>query len=162
MAATWIGKSQALYEPAVFTSLRLKPGYVLQAYQFRAHRNGNGVVWAVPASAPYRQPEDCPHVDGEFLEPPRPPEALDDVMDAIDGDGTPWSYLSASILKRGLQEFGAIWHGCSWGTHAILGADPWRKRASTKADSDGDSPSNESGWTWVEPKPSEWKPAVDQ
>ena len=32
-------------------------------------------------------------------------------MQAIEGDGSPWSYLSASILSREAEEFGAMWHG---------------------------------------------------
>jgi hypothetical protein len=42
-------------------------------------------------------------------------------MDAIPGDGTPESYMEASLLMRELGEFGALWHGRSWGTHEIIG-----------------------------------------
>ena len=38
-------------------------------------------------------------------------------MQAIDGDGSLRSYFEASILARELAEFGAIWHGISWGEH---------------------------------------------
>ena len=45
-------------------------------------------------------------------------------MLAIEGDDTPWSYLSASLLGRQFKAFGAMWHGESWGTHEILGENP--------------------------------------
>jgi hypothetical protein len=36
---------------------------------------------------------------------------LDDFMDAIEGDGSAWSYLSASLFAREAAELGALWHG---------------------------------------------------
>jgi hypothetical protein len=33
------------------------------------------------------------------------------------------SYVAASFFARAIAEFGALWHGCDWGTHAILGAN---------------------------------------
>jgi len=77
---------------AVFTPLCLKPGFVLRAYQYQVCGNGNGFVWAVPADSEFPAPENCPRLRDAFLEPPKPPLALDHVMDAIDGDGSPWSY----------------------------------------------------------------------
>ncbi|MCA9976958.1 MAG: hypothetical protein KC413_14455, partial [Anaerolineales bacterium] len=76
---------------AVFPPLALKPGYTLRAYQFYYHRDGNTVVWALPETAVFPPPD--PQADDD---PPAPPEALDNVMAAITGDETPWSYLCAS------------------------------------------------------------------
>ena len=45
-------------------------------------------------------------------------------MQAIEGDGSPWSYLSASILSREAVEFGAVWHGCVWSDQTILSKPP--------------------------------------
>lgn len=45
-------------------------------------------------------------------------------MEAIEGDGSHWSYLSASIFMREINEFGASWHGCSWSTHEIIDKNP--------------------------------------
>ncbi len=109
---------------AVFKPLHIKDGYILRAYQFREGGNGNGFVWAMPVDADFPDPEACPRLENVVLEPPVPPAALDDYMNAIDGDGTPWSYMCASILAREMAEFGAMWHGCDWDTHTILGADP--------------------------------------
>jgi len=137
-----------------FTSLRLRPGFILRAYQFKAGGNGNAVVWAMPVDAEFPDPGLCPRLQGVFLTPPKPPDALDDTMEAIEGDGTPWSYLCASLLARELGEFGAMWHGSEWGTHDILGAAPWKttKRQEIR--------SQEEVWRWSEPKPVDWMPRV--
>ena len=117
---------------AVFKPLRIKEGFVLRAYQFHSSGNGNGFVWAMPVDADFPDPDDCPRLKDTFLESPKPPAALDHVMDAIDGDGSPWSYMCASILARELAEFVAMWHGCSWGTHTIpTGCTSPRGRAGT-------------------------------
>ena len=151
------GWSKAEIDPRAvvkaFKALRLKPGYLLRAYQFHQGGNGNGVVWAMPVDADFPDPDKCPWLTGRFLSPPRPPSALDNFMDAIDGDGTPLSYVSASILMRELHEFGAIWHGSSWGTHYIFGADPWAGVKPVITD-----PAN--AWKWNEPKPGSWRPHV--
>ena len=109
---------------APFTSLHLRSGYVLRAYQFKEGGNGNAIVWAMPADEPFPQPASCARLKDHFPEAPKPGTALDDFMAAIEGDGSRWSYLSASLLQRELCEFGARWHGCEWSTHEILGAEP--------------------------------------
>ncbi len=107
-----------------FDALRLKKGMMLRAYLFREGGNGNGVVWALPEGSAFSEPERGPGRDVSLRYPPRPPAALDDAMLAIEGDETPWSYLSASLLGRQFKAFGAMWHGESWGTHEILGENP--------------------------------------
>ena len=62
-------------------------------------------------------------------------------MQAIEGDGSPWSYLSASILAREAAEFGARWHGCVWSDQKIIAKPP-----------------RESGWEWRRPVPRIWTP----
>ena len=143
----------------VFDALRFKPGFALHAYEFREGGNGNGIIWAVPAGAPLLAPDDCARVEDAWLQHPRPPEAVP-LMHAVEGDGTPWSYLSASILSREAAEFGAIWHGCVWSDQTILSRRPRQ--------TDGDEASGEarkltsdapvSNWTWHGAVPREWKP----
>ena len=108
----------------VFKTLWIKEGFALRGYEFTSGGNGNGVIWAVPSDAPVLTPEECPRLEDVFLDPPKPPGAVE-LMKAIEGDGSPWSYLSASILSREAAEFGAAWHGCSWSEHTILGKPPW-------------------------------------
>jgi hypothetical protein len=143
---------------AVFDTLRLKPGMTLHAYQYRAGDNGNGVVWAMPEHVPLPPPDACPRIE-EFLDAPKPHEALDDVMEAIDGDGSPISYLSASLLARELREFGARWHGVSWGACRMLGRRP-ATRPGTHSHQTAAAPNDEDRWTWLQPAPAVWPPRV--
>lgn len=142
---------------AIFRALKIRDGYILRAYQFHAGGNGNGLVWAMPIDAPFPEPGECPTVEGMFAGQPKPVGALDNVMDAIEGNGTPWSYMSASLFAREVAEFGAMWHGCDWSTHTILGADPWmmpcrRLEISPAPDS----------WKWRRPRPDSWEPTFEQ
>ena len=161
---------------AVFSALRIKRGFILRAYLFREGGNGNGVVWALPEDVGFPEPEACleaiqnqtelPPPDGfpAYLPgPPVPPQAQANIMDAIEGDATPWSYLSASIFAREAGEFGAMWHGCEWSTHAILGADPWTPQRAKRRERTHDEPTGSmADWKWLLAKPSEWRPSVEQ
>ena len=115
------------YDPSnlmrVFDTLWLKAGFTLHAYEFRAGSNGNGIIWAMPSDAPLVAPGECPRLEDTWLEPPQPPGAVP-LMQAIEGDGSPWSYLSASILSREASAFGAVWHGCVWSDQTILSKPP--------------------------------------
>lgn len=139
--------------------LRVKPEYKLVGYQYRAGGNGNGVVWALPASAPVPEPYECETLEDEFANPPRPTEALH-AMDVIEGDGSPWSYLAASLLAREFLEFGAMWHGIGWGTHEIICRDPWSKpqRPTSSLREGPHTPIDQ--WTWMEQPPEDWRPTV--
>ena len=144
----------------VFDTLWLKAGFTLHAYEFQSGGGGNGVIWAVPADAPLVAPEDCPRIEDAWLQPPRPPQAVP-LMQAIEGDGSPWSYLSASILSREAAEFGAIWHGCVWSDQAILSKPP-RQAEGEDASYDPMKPNRDapvSNWTWRGTAPRTWKPA---
>ena len=143
---------------SVFPCLKVKDGYRLVAYQYRSGENGNGVVYAIPRSASLPSPEACPKREDHFLDPPQPAEALDSFMEAIEGDGTPLSYLSASLLGRELAEFGALWHGCSWSDSVILGSDPWAKESRRRFSMIPISPKDK--WEFLLPEPDDWSPAV--
>lgn len=145
----------------VFRTLKLMSGWKLCAYLFGEDGNGNGFVWAIPADQPVPPLEECERQEGHFLGPPRPPGALDDFMEAIEGNGTPQSYLSASILARELSEFGALWHGCSWTDVSILSgkANPDRRRTRRRAPDGSDG---EDYWTWHEPAPEHFGPFFDR
>jgi len=159
----------------VFDSLHVKPGFRLVSYQYSGSLGigGGGFVWAIPEHCGYPGLSRCtvtipPKVG--YMSPrewdrktPRPPEALDYAMDAIEGDGTPWSYLCASTLARELAEFGACWHGQDWTTHRILGGDPWTFPAPMEAKSFRSMPlPNMAEWRWLHTKPSEWRPRVSE
>jgi hypothetical protein len=95
------GWSVSMVDPmavlAVFKPLRIKEGFVLRAYQFHSGGNGNGFIWAMPVDADFPDPEECPRLEDAFLEPPNPPAALHNVMDAIDGE---WLFLSSANLTK--------------------------------------------------------------
>ncbi|QAV16168.1 hypothetical protein EB820_19450 [Brevibacillus agri] len=103
-----------------FSHLRIKEGYKLRAYQYTDGANGNGIVWALPVDTELPDPNECQRLEEHFLSAPKPSFALADFMQAIDGDRTPLSYLQASIVFHELHEFGAMWHGTSWGRDIIL------------------------------------------
>ena len=158
------GWSASPYDPhtllRVFETLWLKAGFALHAYVFREGSNGNGIIWAVPADAPLVAPNECPRLEDTWLHPPRPPGAVP-LMHAIEGDGSPWSYLSASILSREAAEFGALWHGCVWSDQTILSKPP--RQADGQETSDdartltSDAPVGH--WTWHGAAPPRtWKP----
>jgi hypothetical protein len=78
-------------------------------------------------------------------------------MDAIEGDGSHLSYLSASLFAREISEFGAMWHGCSWSGHEIVDKAPWEYFSS----SENRTPSSKAeDWKWKKEKPTQWQPSV--
>ena len=110
-----------------------------------------------------RPPEECPRLEDTFLDPPRPPGAVP-LMQAIEGDGSPWSYVSASILCREAAEFGARWHGCVWSDQTILSKPP-RQAGDPGVPGDrrkltGDEPIG--NWTWHGAVPRKWKPTYTE
>ena len=143
----------------LFKTLKLKRGFVLRAYQFADGGNGNGIVWALPQDADFPDPNEALKERFGFPRPPKPNRALDNYMEAIEGDGSAVSYISASILSRELQEFGALWHGCDWSLHTVLGADPW-----TTPYDEADEPHipsrPETPWRWEGKRPTDWRPRL--
>jgi hypothetical protein len=157
------GWSLSKVDPAValyqLPRLWLKRGWKLIGLHFSSGGNGNGVVYAVPigctfelAHLPSRPAEVVP---GVVLGIPRPPEAAESFMDAIDSDGSFEAYAQASLLFREFQEFGAQWHGCDWSTHTILSDNPWGKTSPTRDDM-GDI----RDWKFKRRAPDDWSPSV--
>ncbi len=105
----------------LFKGIKIKDGFELIAYIFRKGLNGNGVVWAVPEGY-FPEVDECERLD-EFLNPPKPDNAISP-MHVIEGDGSPESYIHTSIFIREMWEFGALWHGLSWGLHEIIDYEP--------------------------------------
>lgn len=141
-------------------ALQVKPAYKLVAYQYRAGGNGNGVVWALPREADFPPPEECETLDDEFAKPPRPRHALEDFMEAIDGDGSSWSYLCASLLIRELYEYGAMWHGVHWGVQHLICRDPWHSPPVERQGSPATPYSPRQEWRWSDEPPDDWRPSA--
>jgi hypothetical protein len=149
----------------VFDNLHLKAGYTLWACQHRSYGDGRADVWAIPDDG--ARPEKVGDIESPQVDPTWPTlhygsAASKSPMEMIEGDGTPWSYLCASLLSLELAEFGAEWHGCWWGTHTILGEDPFL----------GDVPfpladalavacfASAEEWEWEGQRPVDWSPCV--
>ncbi len=143
----------------VFETLWLKPGFVLYAYIYRGSHGGNGWTWAVPADSVSVGSRDGPALENGWAKPP--PGAVP-LMQAIEGDGSPWSYLSASILSREAAEFGAFWHGLDWSVRKILSKPPRQSEGRDSWDVDlkptGHAPVG--NWTWYGPVPRTWEPTL--
>lgn len=149
----------------VFGSIRLRPGWVLRAYQYTEGDDGNGLVWALPRDAPFPEPDDCMGSDSDGSAPhPMPPGGIADVGSLIDGDGSPLSYLSASLLARELTEFGARGRGRSWSDECIIGAPPPAPGGAPVGRNVFIARLLSQQWTWYDALPQEgdWLPRVRQ
>ncbi|MCK5784541.1 MAG: hypothetical protein KAH06_08840, partial [Desulfobacterales bacterium] len=102
----------------VFKKLSLTPGYTLKAYVFIEGGNGNGIVWGLPETKTFPEPDECERLKDVFLSPPRPESAVD-FEDILTGTGTPSSYLEASLF-RVFVKFAEKTRGCLNEIHTIL------------------------------------------
>jgi hypothetical protein len=157
------GWSKCPIDPAklltVFPRLKIREGYVLRAYVFKENGNCSGFVWALPADAGFPEPDDCPRLESHVLKPPKPFDALDDVMEVIVGDDSVASYFQASLLRRELKEFGTGWHGVTWGMNMVFDEDPWKSRPDLPQDSLARFPTSDpAAWKWWGAKPISWVP----
>ena len=141
----------------VFRTLWLKPEFALHAYAYRGGIGGNGRIWAVPVDSVPVASGGRSKLDEEWMR--RPPGAVP-LMQAIGGDGSPWSYLSASILCREAAEFGAWWHGCDWSVQTILSKPPQQAADPDSSEEEweltGEAPVG--NWEWHGPTPRIWEP----
>ncbi|NJO42987.1 MAG: hypothetical protein HC769_15285 [Cyanobacteria bacterium CRU_2_1] len=125
--------------------LRLKPALRLVSYLYRAEKDGVGLVFAVPeALSTTAQLEKALVESGNLSQPPRPEGALASFMEAIEGDRSPASFMIASLLRRELQDFGALGQQCNWSHHRLIDAVPPQAQ-----------------WQWkVEQPPKDFSPKV--
>lgn len=139
-----------------FGPLRLKSGYVLRAYERHLAPDSWGVVWAMPESMPFPEPK--PNGDGR---PIKPKGALDDVMEAVDGDGTPYSYLCASLLARELEQFATLSPESGWLNCFVLDGNPWSGANGVAHTLKGQGFTRDANhWRWTGQQPAQWRPSV--
>lgn len=124
---------------ASFDCLRVKPGWKLLAYLMGGGIGAESQVVAVPAdfdpANAEREPvadrprdDDRPYVGGgPEIDLGLAAKARRRFMRAVDGDGSPWSYLCASRAMRQLLDYAAWWHALyehDWFEHVILAKWP--------------------------------------
>lgn len=101
--------------------LQLKSKLRLVAFLFQSDKNGRGIVWAVPedfCTTDYL--EDSLSISTDADHPPHPPAASPNFMDAIEGDRSSASFLTASILQRELLEFGTQGKQTNWAYQRLI------------------------------------------
>jgi hypothetical protein len=105
--------------------LQVKPGWRLTGYLYRMDKDGVGLIFAVPeALSTTAQLEKALAASGNIFQPPKPDGALSHMMDAIEGDRSPLSFMIASILRREFQEFGALAQRRNWSYHRLIETVP--------------------------------------
>jgi hypothetical protein len=126
------------------SGLKLKPELRLVSYLYRNADDGVGITWAVPESL-----STTAHLEkglinsGDRTRPPQPEGALSDLMEAIEGDRSPVSFVVASILRRELKEFGALGKSSNWTHHRLINSLPTQVR-----------------WQWKIEEPKDFSPKV--
>lgn len=104
----------------VYPSLRLDPEHLLLTWIYRTWGgNGNGLVLEFHRDDPALEAAMTP-VHALVSEDTIPAGNRRNPMLAITGDGSPLSYLSASLLQREFWEVGALWHGVHWDVEEII------------------------------------------
>ncbi len=106
-------------------NLWLKPGLRLVTYLLRTPDGGLGQTCAVP-DAVYNtlKLEQALPEDAEWHYPPFPEGALQQMMEAFEGDRSPLSFLVASLWRRELQELGAKGRDRDWSYHRLVERPP--------------------------------------
>ncbi|MBD3880789.1 hypothetical protein IFO70_03365 [Phormidium tenue FACHB-886] len=111
--------------------LWLRPEFRLVSFLYRDAEAGKGAVFAVPQDySTTAWLEKAMSKSRDITQPPQPEGAIASFMEAVDGDGSAASFLLASLLRRELEEFGALGQHRDWSHHRIIDAIPpqakWR------------------------------------
>lgn len=120
--------------------LQIKPEFRLVSYLYRSQGSGRGAVWAVPTElSNMTHLEEALQGDIQDIQVlPKPPQALDNYMEAIEGDRSHSSFLMAAILHRELWEFGALAERQNWSHHGLIDRIPpdenWQWQANQPKD----------------------------
>lgn len=124
--------------------LALKPGFRLVSYLYRLDDDGVGVIWAVPEQFSTTAYLEKALMNGDDRNtPPQPEAALPNLMDAIDGDQSPMSFMIASLLRRELLEFGKLGRFATWNHQRLINALPPHP-----------------GWQWRTEVPKDFSPKI--
>ncbi len=109
---------------AKLPGLRIKSGFRMVSYLVRTAEGGSSVTWALPeALTTTAQLEDALNAVSDASGNPQPVGALSP-MEAIEGDRTVPSFITASLLYRELQEFGTQGKNWNWRHHRLIESVP--------------------------------------
>jgi hypothetical protein len=109
--------------------LQLKTGVRLVTYLQRRSDGGLGVTWALPNLM-----STTAHLESALEEslnsptPPHPKGALGHIMDGIEGNGSPASYIAASLLLREYKELGRTGRLRRWSQHRLIDRIPSKQK----------------------------------
>ena len=127
--------------------LRLKDGFALRAYAYfeaeGMNGDGDGIVWAMPEHV------SLPEVPKTLRS--KPPGALNNIMEAIEGDGSLWSFMCASVFFCGMSDFCLGGHMCTLETGHIIANDFRQSPEETRSLDD---------FSWLETRPANFEPEV--
>jgi len=133
---------------SLFPCLRLKDGYALRAYAYfeteGMNGDGKGIVWAMPEHV------SLPEVPKTLYSKP-PPGALNNIMEAIEGDGSLWSFMCASVFFCGMSDFCLGGVMCTLKTGEIIANDFRQEPEETRSLDD---------FNWLETRPANFEPEV--
>ncbi len=119
--------------------LKLKSGIRLVSYLYRLDSDGSSMTWALPeALSTTALLENALETSRGEENPPEPQGRLANVMEAIEGDRSPMSFVIASIVRREFKELGALGKNRNWSHHQLIDALPakvqWQWRTQTSND----------------------------
>ncbi|MEL6380924.1 MAG: hypothetical protein AAFQ89_00325 [Cyanobacteria bacterium J06626_18] len=109
--------------------LSIKSGVRLVTYLQRQPEGGLGVTWALPdIMSTTAQLETALETAGDSSTPPRPQGALSHLMESIEGNCTPASFIVASLLMREWRELGRTGINHRWSHHRLIASVPFEQR----------------------------------
>jgi hypothetical protein len=143
-----------------FPSLHVRSGWVLRAYQYVHGDDASGLVFAMPEDAPMPEPSTCMVDDDVMRSYPEPGSAVDP-MEAIDGDGSAWSYLCASLLFRELTDYCSLGDDRVWLNEKVIDRPPGYPENEIVDPIEAWGFRQNADWT-TKDLPGEWRPNVQQ
>lgn len=130
-----VDPAEALFK---LPGLWVRAGIRLVTYLQCQPDGGLGITWALPELLSTTEHLEVAISKASSTQPPQPMGALPNVIEAIEGDGSLSSFLSASIFLRELKEFGRFGKHARWTHHRFVDAAPsqinWQWRTNPPQD----------------------------
>ncbi|HEY9738064.1 MAG TPA: hypothetical protein V6D06_17350 [Trichocoleus sp.] len=123
--------------------LWIRAGIRLVTYLQRRPDGGLGLTWALPELLSTTEQLEAAIAVSNGTQPPHPQGALANVVEALEGDGSLSSFLTASIFLRELKEFGRFGKQARWSHHRFVDQVP-----------------PQANWQWRTQMPKDFAPKV--